>query len=92
MPIITWGSGLNSNHVWADCDGCDQFKGWRAAPQVVKESFVLPGDAFPEADARFGSPVGELSWHLPWDVSKGDFVKKKIFLKHILVNFVFLLS
>ena len=49
---------------------------------MVKESFVLPGDAFPEADARFKSPVGELSWYLPWDVSKGDFVKKNFF-KHM---------
>ena len=49
---------------------------------MVKESFVLPGDAFPEADARFKSPVGELSWYLPWDVSKGDLVKKNFF-KHM---------
>lgn len=80
MPIITPGLWIEQQPRLADGDRCDQFKGWRAAPRVAKESFALPGDAFPEADARFRSPVGELSWHLPWDVSKGEFF---FFLKHI---------
>lgn len=58
------GSGLKSYLVWADGDGCYQFKERRGHSSVVKESFVLPGEALPWQIWSVALWRGGLAWHL----------------------------